>query len=116
MERVVTQVLPWLTEAYGAASDSRQVAFGGSSFGGICTLWACMHHGDKFDAALVESPSLWFGEEKFFRCVGWLEGVGCLAVWCCVVLRLGGAGFSRWWCEDSVVELQGCCALGEDKF
>lgn len=40
---------------------------GGSSFGGICTLWACMHHGDRFGAALVESPSLWFADERFLR-------------------------------------------------
>ena len=67
MDRVVNEVMPWLAEAYGAATDPEFIAFGGSSFGGICTLWACMHHPGVFGAALVESPSLWFNDEKFLR-------------------------------------------------
>lgn len=39
----------------------------GSSFGGICTLWACMHYPGRFGAALVESPSLWFADERFLK-------------------------------------------------
>lgn len=54
-------------QSYGAASDAAHIAFGGSSFGGICALWAAMHHSDKFGAVLVESPSLWFAEERFLR-------------------------------------------------
>jgi enterochelin esterase-like enzyme len=73
MARVLDEILPWISESYGAASDAAHIAFGGSSFGGICTLWACMHHSDRFGAALVESPSLWIADEKFLRCVG-----GCL--------------------------------------
>ena len=49
----------------------------GSSFGGICTLWACMHYPGRFGAALVESPSLWFADEKFLRCA-------LVVVWQCV--------------------------------
>ncbi len=55
---------------YGAATDPARIALGGSSFGGICTLVACMRHGGRFGAALVESPSLWFADERFLRWAG----------------------------------------------
>lgn len=48
-------------------SHPNSVLRSGSSFGGICTLWACMHYPGRFGAALVESPSLWFADEKFLR-------------------------------------------------
>lgn len=67
LDRVFNEIIPWVAGSYGAATDKDLVAFGGSSFGGICTLYACMHYGDRFGAALVESPSLWFADEKFLR-------------------------------------------------
>jgi enterochelin esterase-like enzyme len=67
MARVVDEILPWLTRHYGAASDPEHIALGGSSFGGICTLWAAMHYPGRFGAALVESPSLWFADERFLK-------------------------------------------------
>jgi enterochelin esterase-like enzyme len=60
---------------YGGAVQPDRIAFGGSSFGGICTLWASMHYGDRFGAALVESPSLWCADEKFLRWVWKLRGL-----------------------------------------
>ena len=76
MTRVVGEILPWLQDEYGAAREAEHLAFGGSSFGGICALWASMHYPHVFGATLVESPSLWFAEEKFLRWVGVREGEG----------------------------------------
>lgn len=59
--------MPFAQRSFGAASSPDLVAFGGSSFGGICTLAASMKHPGVFGAALVESPSLWIAEEKFLR-------------------------------------------------
>jgi len=71
MGRVVSEILPYLASAYGASPDPSLTAFGGSSFGGICALWACMHHPGRFGAALVESPSLWFSQgQRFLRWAG----------------------------------------------
>ena len=62
--QVVKEVMPYARMMYGAASDPELVAFGGSSFGGICTLIASMRLPGLFGAALVESPSLWLAEER----------------------------------------------------
>ena len=67
LARVTAEVLPWVAATYGAAGDARRTAFGGSSFGGVCALWAAMHYPQAFSAVLVESPSLWFADERFFR-------------------------------------------------
>lgn len=34
---------------------------GGSSMGGLAALYAWFHHPDRFDGAMVMSPSLWYG-------------------------------------------------------
>lgn len=67
MDRVVNEIMPWIAQSYGTSTNPEHIAFGGSSFGGICALWASMHYPEKFGAVLVESPSLWIDEEKFFR-------------------------------------------------
>ncbi len=37
-----SQVMPWARTVYHVAPGPQRVAFGGSSFGGICTLCMCM--------------------------------------------------------------------------
>jgi enterochelin esterase-like enzyme len=69
MTRVMDEVVPWLASAYGTAPGGPGLAFGGSSFGGVCALWAAMRYPERLGAALVESPSLWFADENFLRCM-----------------------------------------------
>ena len=59
--------MPYAREFYGTTADPELVAFGGSSFGGICTLMAAMRRPGLFGAALIESPSLWVDEERILR-------------------------------------------------
>ncbi|KAG1669133.1 hypothetical protein FOA52_002644 [Chlamydomonas sp. UWO 241] len=83
LEKVVSEVMPFARTAYGAASDADLVSFGGSSFGGICTLVAAMRRPGLFGAALVESPSLWIDNGRFleFELAGhtgpWPERAAC---------------------------------------
>ncbi|GAB4823020.1 hypothetical protein N2152v2_010066 [Parachlorella kessleri] len=67
MDRILNEILPWLEDTYGVSTAAQHIAFGGSSFGGVCALWASMNHPDRIGAALVESPSLWIADEKFLR-------------------------------------------------
>lgn len=67
MERVVKEVMPFVNKHYHVSQDPRYVGFGGSSFGGICTLCFGMAYPELFSALLVESPSLWINDEKFLK-------------------------------------------------
>jgi len=67
LARVVNIVMPWAQGVYEVASHPARVAFGGSSFGGIATLCLAMRYPGLVGSALVESPSLWIGEERFLR-------------------------------------------------
>lgn len=44
---------------------------GGSSLGGLISLYGAFRHPDTFGAALVQSPALWFANEAIFP---WLAG------------------------------------------
>jgi predicted alpha/beta superfamily hydrolase len=69
LERLRCEVLPWVAAAYGASLEPRDLAFGGSSFGAIAALAAALHGPEEccFGSLLVESPSLWIGEESFLQ-------------------------------------------------
>ncbi|GLC43975.1 hypothetical protein PLESTB_000215900 [Pleodorina starrii] len=67
LRSVVDEILPYTERAYGVSSEPSLRCFGGSSFGGICALCAATRHPGVFGGLLVESPSLWFGEERMLR-------------------------------------------------
>lgn len=67
LDRVVNEILPWATQTYHVSSEASKMGFGGSSFGGICTLSMAMKYPNVFGALLVESPSLWLANEKFLK-------------------------------------------------
>ena len=60
-------IVPWATKQYNLATAKELRAFGGSSFGGICTLCMGMRYPDAFGSLLVESPSLWIDDAKFLN-------------------------------------------------
>ena len=69
--------MPLAQRLFGASADPRLVAFGGSSFGGICALAAAMRFSGRPEAVgglLVESPSLWVAEGRFLREVAAFRG------------------------------------------
>lgn len=67
LDRFVNEIMPFATKAYHLSSEPSKMAFGGSSFGGICSLVMGMRYPGLFGALLVESPSLWLANEKFLR-------------------------------------------------
>jgi predicted alpha/beta superfamily hydrolase len=85
LERLKTEVIPWVATQYGASIDPADLAFGGSSFGGIAALAAGLQGPSNcgFGALLVESPSLWIGpDEAFLKDIQayngqWPQRVGC---------------------------------------
>eukprot|EP00198_Chlamydomonas_reinhardtii_P004541 XP_001693877.1 predicted protein [Chlamydomonas reinhardtii] len=67
LQEVLGEVLPFAEKEYGVSKEPSLRSFGGSSFGGICALCAALRHPGVFGSFLVESPSLWFGDERMLR-------------------------------------------------
>lgn len=60
---LIEQLKPSIDARYRTLPDAAHTAVGGSSLGGIMSLWLAVHHGDVFGTALVVSPSLWWDDE-----------------------------------------------------
>lgn len=60
---LIEQLKPSIDARYRTRPDAAHTAVGGSSLGGIMSLWLAVHHGDVFGSALVVSPSLWWDDE-----------------------------------------------------
>ncbi|KAJ9533662.1 hypothetical protein QJQ45_026767 [Haematococcus lacustris] len=59
--------MPWAQQTYRVASQAAKVAFGGSSFGAICTLCLCLRYPGLVGSTLIESPSCWIDEGRWFQ-------------------------------------------------
>ena len=106
---MVQELIPFITQHYHCSTDPQLMAFGGSSLGGVCALAMAMRHPQVFGSVLVESPSMWIGEERFLevsrrRTRVFLPGVYRM----CLEL---------WWLLHVVVcppQIRGCMLLDQD--
>jgi predicted alpha/beta superfamily hydrolase len=68
----VEELKPQIDRRFRTQPGREHTAVGGSSFGGIASLWLALHRADVFGAALVVSPSLWWDDGFALRDVqGW---------------------------------------------
>ncbi|KAL6759990.1 Alpha/Beta hydrolase protein [Haematococcus lacustris] len=67
LDTVVQQVMPWAQQTYRVTNQAAKVAFGGSSFGAICTLCLCLRYPGLVGSTLIESPSCWIDEGRWFQ-------------------------------------------------
>ena len=66
-EFVMREVVPFITKNYPVARGASQTGFGGSSYGAIAALNAVMTRPGIFGKLLLESPSLYVGDEYVLR-------------------------------------------------
>ncbi|KAJ9532915.1 hypothetical protein QJQ45_011012 [Haematococcus lacustris] len=66
-KRCSTDVMPWAQQTYRVTNQAAKVAFGGSSFGAICTLCLCLRYPGLVGSTLIESPSCWIDEGRWFK-------------------------------------------------
>ncbi len=60
---LVHELKPLIDARYRTQPGRRATAVGGSSLGGLVSLWLLLQHGDVFGAGLVVSPSVWWAGE-----------------------------------------------------
>jgi predicted alpha/beta superfamily hydrolase len=60
-------LLPAIDARFRTRRGPGSTTVGGSSLGGLASLWLALHHGNRFGAALVVSPSVWWDESFALR-------------------------------------------------
>jgi enterochelin esterase-like enzyme len=62
-EMVIAELLPFLRSAYRVTRDAAQTGIGGSSLGGLVSLWLGFQHAETFGKLAVLSPSVWWNHK-----------------------------------------------------
>jgi enterochelin esterase-like enzyme len=68
-EMLVQELLPFLRERYRLRPGAAQTGLGGSSLGGLVSLWLGLTHPDSFGKLAVLSPSVWWNHRSILRTV-----------------------------------------------
>ena len=64
---IVEELKPHIDRIYRTQPQARFTSVGGSSMGGLVSLWMLAHYPQTFGAALVVSPSVWWSEGFIVR-------------------------------------------------
>ena len=64
---LIKELKPAIDRLYRTQADAKHTAVGGSSLGGLVTMWLLLHHADVFGAGLVVSPSVWWDDQFIVR-------------------------------------------------
>jgi predicted alpha/beta superfamily hydrolase len=67
---LTTEVMPFIEKRYRIARGATNTGIGGSSYGGVITLYTALEHPDIFGRVLVESPELWIGKNQLLKDAG----------------------------------------------
>lgn len=62
-EMLLREVLPWLKSNYRLREGAEDTGIGGSSLGGLVSLWLGLRHPEVFGKLAVLSPSVWWNHK-----------------------------------------------------
>jgi enterochelin esterase-like enzyme len=58
------ELLPWIAARYRVRADRESTGLGGSSLGGLATLYLGLRHAESFGKLAVLSPSVWWNHKS----------------------------------------------------
>jgi predicted alpha/beta superfamily hydrolase len=64
---LTSEVLPLIDQQYRTVPDRAHRGIGGSSYGGVATLYTLLAKPNQFGYGLIESPTLWIGSGQLVR-------------------------------------------------
>lgn len=73
---LIEELKPWIDQRYRTRPEPASTAVGGSSLGGLISMWLVLHHADTFGAGLVVSPSVWWDDMFLLRDVRTTDWTG----------------------------------------
>lgn len=69
LQFIIEELMPHINSKYRTLTDAENTAIGGSSLGGLISLYAAAKYSDKFSKAIVMSPSIWWADGKIIEFV-----------------------------------------------
>jgi predicted alpha/beta superfamily hydrolase len=87
---LLTEVKPYIDAHYRTKADRENTAIGGSSLGGVLTLYAGLSHPEAFSKLLVISPSFWWDDRVMLKKVQALHAKLPLKIWVDIGTRENG--------------------------
>jgi predicted alpha/beta superfamily hydrolase len=64
---LVTELMPYIEKHYRVARGALSTGLGGSSYGGVISLYTALKYPGIFGRLLVESPPLWIGDDQLLK-------------------------------------------------
>jgi enterochelin esterase family protein len=68
----VKELLPWIHSKYIVTNNPKHTTIGGLSFGGLAAGFVALKNSDKFGNVIMQSPSLWWGDDYYGEDGEWL--------------------------------------------
>ena len=78
---IVQDLKPFIDAEYRTLPDSSNTGLGGSSLGGLVTLYLGLHYPQTFSKLIVMSPSIWWGDRAILRQVRKLRRKSGQKIW-----------------------------------
>ncbi len=78
---LVEELKPFIDSHYRTKRDARHTGLGGSSLGGLVSLYLALKYSDVFGRVAVVSPSVWFANKQIVRYVEALPKKSNLRIW-----------------------------------
>jgi len=78
---LVEELKPFIDAQYRTKKDSGHTGLGGSSLGGLVSLYLALKYSNVFGLAAVVSPSVWFANKQIVRYVEALPKKQAVRIW-----------------------------------
>jgi len=66
-EMLMRELMPWIAAHYRVKRGPEATGLGGSSLGGLVSLYLGLRHPERFGRLAVMSPSIWWNEKSILR-------------------------------------------------
>ncbi|MDX6614864.1 MAG: hypothetical protein QOD75_4050 [Blastocatellia bacterium] len=78
---LIEELKPFIDSQYRTKRDARHTGLGGSSLGGLVSLYLALKHSDVFGRVAVVSPSVWFANKQIVHYVETLPTKTSVRIW-----------------------------------
>jgi predicted alpha/beta superfamily hydrolase len=78
---LIEELKPFVDQTYRTRVHAASTAIGGSSLGGLVSLWLALEHSEVFGGALAVSPTAWWDNNVILTKIAAMPGVLPVRIW-----------------------------------